>query len=95
MKEDDDAEFDLIAAARPEAQVREPTVFLQHDHRHPPGAADPFKDNIKEGSIPEMVDSRISNFTDMGFSADQAVEALRLANNDVNEALSMLLEGRV
>ena len=41
----------------------------------------------------EMVDERISVFTEMGFSSEQATEALQNCNNDVNEALSMLLAG--
>ncbi len=95
VKDEDDAEFDLLAAAEPEPCLREPTVFLQHDHRHPPGAPDHFKEGIKQGTVAEMVDSRISTFTDMGFTAEQAMEALRRSNNDVNDALTMLLEGRV
>jgi uncharacterized UBP type Zn finger protein len=40
-----------------------------------------------------MVDARISVFTEMGFTSQQAEEALRVKNNDVNEALNLLLAG--
>jgi len=98
-----DDEFDLIAAAETEPAVRAPTVFnrLDHRHRHAPGTAaptgasatvDPFA-QTKEGSIPEMVDARISMFTEMGFTAKQAEEALQAAKGDVNEALNLLTGG--
>ena len=41
-----------------------------------------------------MVDARISIFTEMGFTAKQAEDALKLKNNDVNEALNMLLQAK-
>jgi hypothetical protein len=90
----DDAEFDLIAAAATEPAVREPTVFnsLDHRHRHPEGVTDPFT-QVREGTVSEMVDSRISTFTEMGFSAAQAEAALKQAEGDVNEALNILTGG--
>ena len=85
---EDDSEFDLIAAARPEPAVHPVTVFVpRNDHG---GAPDPFA-AVTEGTVAEMVDSRISVFTEMGFSADQAVAALRETKNDINEALTLLL----
>jgi uncharacterized UBP type Zn finger protein len=87
LREDDDAEFDLISAADPEPDVRPPTVFKPrstHDDAH----TDAFNNG---GTIPEMVDARISTFTEMGFTAEQAEEALRQCNGDVNEALNLLL----
>ena len=88
VPDEDDAEFDLIAAANPEPEVHPATVFVpRNDHG---GAHDPFAD-VTEGSVAEMVDARISVFTEMGFSAAQAVAALQKCNNDINEALTLLL----
>ena len=89
----DDAEFDLIAAAETEPAVRAPTVFnnRDHRHRHAPGEVDPFT-QVREGTVTEMVDSRISMFTEMGFTAVQAEEALRKSKGDVNAALNLLTE---
>ena len=94
MWQADDAEFDLIAAAATEPAVREPTVFnsLDHRHRHPEGVTDPFT-QVREGTVSEMVDSRISTFTEMGFTAAQAEAALKQAKGDVNEALNLLTGG--
>jgi uncharacterized UBP type Zn finger protein len=89
LRDEDDAEFDLISAADPEPEVRPPTVFKPrstHDETH----NDAFT-NVTGGTIPEMVDSRISTFTEMGFTAQQAEDALRQTNGDVNEALNLLL----
>lgn len=72
-------------------EVRPSTVFVaRSDHG---GAPDPFTD-VTEGTISEMVDSRISIFTEMGFSSEQAVAALKVSNNDVNEALTLLLSDK-
>jgi uncharacterized UBP type Zn finger protein len=89
LREEDDAEFDLISAAGPEPDIRPPTVFKPrstHDEAHNDSFA-----NVIGGTIPEMVDARISTFTEMGFTAQQAEEALRQTNGDVNEALNLLL----
>ena len=76
--------------------MREPTVFhsQDHKHRHPEGVADPFM-QVKEGKISEMVDSRISTFTEMGFTTEQAEAALKQANGDVNVALNILTGGEL
>jgi len=87
LSEEDDAEFDLIAGARPEPAVREPTVFQPRTSRQEP---DHFA-QTREGTVSEMVDARISSLTEMGFSAAQAEEALKECNGDVNEALNKLL----
>ena len=88
MPDEDDAEFDLIAAANPEPATHPVTVFVpRNDHG---GAPDPFA-VVTEGTVAEMVDSRISEFTEMGFSAEQAVAALKNSDNDINEALTLLL----
>lgn len=87
LSEEGDSEFDLIAAADPQPAVHPPTVFqprFAHDgHDH-------FAD-VTEGSISEMVDSRIASLTEMGFTHEQAERALIEADNDVNEALTILL----
>jgi len=41
-----------------------------------------------------MVDARISTFTEMGFTSQQAEEALKSANGDVNLALTLLTGGK-
>lgn len=88
----DDAEFDLIAAAPPEPTVRNPTVFKPRtDHQ---GAPDHFQADVTQGTVYEMLDARISVFTEMGFAPEEAMDALKTCNNDVNAALSMLLESR-
>ena len=86
----DDAEFDLIAAANPEPAVRAATVF-QPRTGHADGTEDHFRAGVTHGTVSEMVDSRISVFTEMGFTVEEATEALRRCNNDVNDALTMLL----
>lgn len=85
---EDDAEFDLIAAASPAPDISPATVFNTRTDRQ--GDQDPFT-NVTHGSVSEFIDSRISTFTEMGFSAEEAVSALRSCHDDVNEALSMLL----
>eukprot|EP01038_Epipyxis_sp_PR26KG_P008338 gene8338-11279_t len=79
----DDAEFDLIAAAKPEPKIRTPTVFKPHV---PGSAAENFT-----GTAAELEDSRITSLVEMGFTASQAEEALVQSNGDVNAALSLLL----
>jgi uncharacterized UBP type Zn finger protein len=76
----------LIAAAEAEPDVREPTVFYPRTEREE-------EDHFREGSatVGEMVDSRIQSLVAMGFTAADAESALRRCNNDVNEALNLLL----
>lgn len=76
-----DNEFDLIAAAEPEPEVRPPTVFK------PRTTADDNEDT----SAAEFEDSRIASLKEMGFTAAQAESALEACNGDVNEALTLLL----
>ena len=89
QKSDNDGEFDLIAAAPPAPSVHDATVF------HPRVGGDVglghFADGVESGSIEELVDARIQMFNEMGFTNEQAVDALRRCNNDVNEALTLLL----
>jgi NACalpha-BTF3-like transcription factor len=88
---DNDGEFDLIGAAPTAPSVASPTVFKSRTGGHT--GVDHFASSVPQGSIAEMVDARISNFTEMGFSHEQAMAALKRANNDVNEALTLLLNG--
>jgi uncharacterized UBP type Zn finger protein len=93
VDEEGDNEFDLLAAGNPEPEVHAPTVYEEIDHSAPqhPGGQDPFAQNTSDPNcVSELVDSRISMFTEMGFTAEQAENALKECNNDVNEALSML-----
>ena len=84
-------EFDMLPAD-PGPDVNEPTVYNSQDHVHRahPGGEDPFKEGLEDPTPAEMFDGRISMFTEMGFSATQAEDALKACNNDINEALSML-----
>ena len=88
---EDDSEFDLIAAADPVPEIQPATVFRPRNNHD--GVVDHFLD-VTHGTVSEMVDSRISIFTEMGFSAEEAVTALQRSNNDVNEALTMLLSSK-
>ena len=85
---EDDAEFDLIAAAGPVPDISPATVFYTRSGNQ--GEHTPIT-NVTQSSVSEFIDSRISTFTEMGFSAEEAVSALRSCHDDVNEALSMLL----
>jgi len=88
---ENDSEFDLIAASQPEPTIRAPTVFHPRVGGHE--GVDHFADGVREGTLSEILDARISIFTEMGFTTVQAEEALRRCNNDVNEALTFLLQG--
>lgn len=88
---EDDSEFDLIAAADPAPEIQPATVFRPRNNHD--GVVDPFLD-VTHGTVSEMVDSRISIFTEMGFSAEEAVAALQRTDNDVNEALTVLLASK-
>lgn len=77
--------------------VRQPTIFNTRDHRHrqhqTADGSDPFTE-VREGTVSEMVDSRISMFTEMGFTSAQAEEAIKASKGDVNEALNILTGGQ-
>jgi uncharacterized UBP type Zn finger protein len=88
-----DGEFDLLGAAPPAPAMSAPTVFHPRTGGH--AGVDHFATGTTEGSVAEMVDARISTFTEMGFTHEQAVAALRQAKNDVNDALTLLLNGEV
>jgi len=76
-----DDEFDLIAAAEPEPEIRPPTVFKPRT----------TADGNDDASVAEIEDSRIASLKEMGFTAAQAESALEACNGDVNEALTLLL----
>ena len=83
---DGDNEFDLIGTDSPQPRIHEPTVF--HAKRD--------NDNVtyndeSDDILFDMQDSRIKSLVEMGFSDEQAKEALIACNNDVNEALTLLL----
>ena len=84
-------EFDMLPD-NPGHGVHEPTIYNSQDHTHVvhPGGEDPFKEGLKDPTPAEMVDARIAMFTEMGFSAEQAEDALKACNNDINDALSVL-----
>ena len=89
QRADNDGEFDLIAAAAPAPSVQEPTVF--HTRVGGDVGLGHFAEGVESDSIEELVDARIQMFNEMGFTNEQAIEALRQCNNDVNEALTLLL----
>jgi len=93
VDEEGDAEFEYLMAAPDEPAVREATVFheIDHTHRQHASGVDPFVEG--SSTLQEQVDSRIASFTAMGFTVEQTEAALRKCNNDVNEALSLLLSG--
>lgn len=83
---EDDAEFDLIAQAEAQSAVQEPVVFHPTTER---AEADHFREG--SSTVGEMLDSRIQSLVSMGFSAADAENALKVCNNDINDALSFLL----
>lgn len=50
--------------------------------------------SVDGDDVAEYEDSRISSLKEMGFSTQEAVDALIACNDDVNEALTMLLSSR-
>ena len=50
--------------------------------------------SIDGDEVAEYEDSRISSLKEMGFSAQEAIDALIACNDDVNEALSLLLSSK-
>ena len=89
VSEDNDNEFDLMAGTAPAPAIQEPTVFRPRMGGHE--GVDQFAVGVENGTISQLVDARIQMFTDMGFTTEQAEAALRACNNDVNEALTLLL----
>ena len=89
--QENDNEFDLIGLDKTlESSVPKPTVFK------------PYKANkIEKTNSVELLkefldhdDSRITSFTEMGFTVEQAITALEKCNNDMNEALTYLLQNQ-
>lgn len=90
---ENDNEFDLIASSDPEPKVRAPTVFAKHPHSASAPTRPEQHAPVAGEEVAEFEDSRLASFKEMGFSTEQAMNALAACNDDVNEALSMLLSG--
>lgn len=88
---DNDNEFDLIAAADPEPKVRKPTVFGTRASQEKTSKNSSVSSSIGGDDVAEYEDSRISSLKEMGFSSQEVVDALIDCNDDVNEALNLLL----
>ena len=80
-------EFDMLPDG-PSGETAAPTAFNNVDHNKK--GEDHFLSDTTTGAVSEAIDSRISTFTSMGFSADQAENALKQCGGDVNAALSLL-----
>ena len=84
-----DNEFDLIAAADPEPTIRKPAVFGGSKNS---GANSIGSNSSVDGDeVAEFEDSRITSLKEMGFTAQEAIDALIACDDDVNEALTYLL----
>lgn len=90
--QESDNEFDLIAAAPDEPKVRKPTVFQNKQQAKLSSTSD-FGSTSSVGGddVAEFEDSRISSLKEMGFTSQEAVDALIACDDDVNEALTYLL----
>jgi len=90
--QESDNEFDLIAAAPDEPKVRKPTVFSNKQHAKLSSTSE-FGSTSSVGGddVAEFEDSRISSLKEMGFTSQEAVDALIACDDDVNEALTYLL----
>ena len=88
IDEEGDNEFDLIGQDIPQPRVPEPTVFHQRNNDN--NNNDMLNDD-NDDILFDMQDSRIKSLVEMGFSEEEAKNALIACNNDVNEALTMLL----
>ena len=49
---------------------------------------------VDDAALEALIDSRVNALKDMGFTTAQAEVALDRCNNDINEALSYLLESK-
>lgn len=86
-----DFEFDLIAEDSPK-----PRVHPKADFKTRKSDINSTQEEIVAVDMlcDEMEDSRISSLVEMGFSREEALEALSARSNDINEALSYLLSRR-
>eukprot|EP01033_Poteriospumella_lacustris_P008020 gene8020-5772_t len=91
---ENDNEFDLIATAEPEPKIRKPTVFNSRQTKSSTTSSVGSTSSIDGDEVAEYEDSRISSLKEMGFSAQEAIDALIACNDDVNEALSLLLSSK-
>lgn len=84
--ETNDNEFDLLEEQ--EAFPPPPSVFNNLDH------ATSDSQQVEVEDFLEFDDSRIASLKEMGFSAEDAMNALRICDGDVNEALNYLLTSK-
>lgn len=83
-----DNEFDLMIDDHGiNQQVQPPTVFKPRTEAEGP---DHFRDDGSR-TLGSIIDSRVKSLSEMGFSEEEAEDALNNCNGDVNEALNLLL----
>lgn len=82
------------------AEAEHPYPSADHPRKRPEAPPnDPNKGGWRDGVSRDapasaIIDSRILTFTGMGFGADEAERALQASGNDVDKALTTLLESR-
>ena len=87
----DEDEFDILAAHESATPL---TTTNASSNIEPPSQR--YSDNVDPiqattgGSVEEAVDVRIAKLTEMGFSSQQAINAMKACNGDLNAALNML-----
>ena len=84
-------EFDLLANAPDEPEIRPPTVFQAHKPAASTATGTAAQNDIDLNNFEDFDDSRMKTLQDMGFSVEEARQALVMCNHDVNEALNLLL----
>jgi hypothetical protein len=82
-------DFDFLAQAPEEPDVHPRTIVHKNNARAK--EYDEYLD-VVEGTDQEKIDSRISSLTEMGFTTVQAENALEICHDDINEALTYLLQ---
>ena len=78
----------MLADAPEEPVVHPPTVFPASRAQN---SMSNSTSSIDGEAVAEFEDSRISSLKEMGFTSEEAVNALIACNDDVNEALNLLL----
>ena len=106
-KDDVNRALDLLTAATmPDEDAFD--ILATHPAAYDDGRRKPFKPTrpdpdkggflegtpIREENAALLVDSRLRRFREMGFSVDEAEAALKSHNNDVDAALTALLQRR-
>ena len=79
----------MIGQDQPHPRIQPPTVFLQREH----GETDEGLVNERDSDLEyeDINDSRITTLIEMGFNIEQIRNALQACDDDVNEALTLLL----